>query len=104
MRQGWLKQMTSDTFGPVHIMQKSKIVEIDGVFIGVAVLLSEAQGWRFVAADDRAAGADGCVAPTLNGAQQLAKKAFFSARSPAASVMPSITDAAANAWPLRASA
>jgi hypothetical protein len=62
-------------------MQTSKIVEVDGVFIGAAVLLPESQGWRFVAADHRADAADGRIAPTLLDAQQLAKRAFFSSRS-----------------------
>lgn len=61
-------------------MQTSKIVEVDGVFIGAAVLLPEAQGWRFVAADHRADSADGRTAPTLHDAQQLAKRAYFTSR------------------------
>jgi hypothetical protein len=67
-------------------MQKSKIVEIDGIFIGAAVLLPDAQGWLFVAADHRADQADGQTASTLFEAQQMAKRAFFSSRSP--SVIP----------------
>jgi len=62
-------------------MQTSKIVEVDGVFIGAAVRLPEAQGWRFVAADHRADEADGRTAPTLYDTQQLAKRAFFLSRS-----------------------
>jgi len=62
-------------------MQKSKIVEIDGVFIGAAVLLPDSQGWRFVAADHRADAANGCTAATLHDAQLMAKRAFFTARS-----------------------
>lgn len=62
-------------------MQTSKIVEIDGVFVGAAVLLPDSQGWRFVAADHRADAANGCTAATLHDAQQLAKRAFFTARS-----------------------
>jgi hypothetical protein len=106
---GWRKQMASDTFGPVHIMQKSKIVEIDGIFIGVVVLLSDTEGWRFVAADHRAEEANGCIAPTLHDARQLAKRAFFSSRSTAGTPRPvsALPAAAANVWPgsnLRASA
>jgi hypothetical protein len=62
-------------------MQTSKIVEVDGIFIGAAILLPGAQGWRFVAADHRADEADGRTAPTLHDAQQLAKRAFFTSRS-----------------------
>jgi hypothetical protein len=102
--------MTSDTFGPVHIMQKSKIVEVDGIFVGAAVQLSEAEGWRFVAADHRADAADGRIVPTLHDAQQLAKKAFFSARSPALTPLAVVSEGGAQSWPgvgqrnLRASA
>jgi hypothetical protein len=64
-------------------MQTSKIVEVDGVFIGAAVLLPDSKGWRFVAADHRADAADGRTAPTLHDAQLLAKKAFFTSRSQA---------------------
>jgi hypothetical protein len=109
MSQGWRKQMASDTFEPVHIMQKSKIVEVDGIFIGAAVLVSEAEGWRFVAADHRADEANGRVAPTLHEAQQLAKKAFFSSRSPART-HPPLAERTSPSWPgqnempLRASA
>jgi hypothetical protein len=71
-------------------MQKSKIVEVDGVFIGAAVMLPESQGWRFVAADHRADDADGRTAPTLHDTQLLAKRAFFASRSgaPAQGVTP----------------
>jgi len=62
-------------------MQTSKIVEVDGIFIGAAILLPEAQGWRFVAADHRADEADGQTAPTLHAAQQMAKRAFFSRKA-----------------------
>ncbi len=89
-------------------MQKSKIVEVDGIFIGAGVLLSDAEGWRFVAADHRADEANGCMAPTLHEVQLLAKRAFFSSRSPTGTLRPvAARPAAANAWPesdLRASA
>jgi hypothetical protein len=64
-------------------MHTSKIVEVDGVFIGAAIMLPGSQGWRFVAADHRADAADGRTAPTLHDAQQLAKRAFFTSRSQA---------------------
>jgi hypothetical protein len=79
-------------------MQKSKIVEVDGIFIGAAVLLSEREGWQFVAADHRADEANGRIAPTLHDTQQLAKRAFFSARSPAPILMQPGPEAAATSW------
>ena len=64
-------------------MQGSRVVEIDGVFIGAAVLLPD-KGWRFVATHPRAQEADGIVAPTLHDAQQAAKRAFVTSRLHAA--------------------
>jgi hypothetical protein len=57
-------------------MHTSRIIEVDGVFIGAAILLPSGQGWRFVSADVRARGADGNVAPTLREARALARRAF----------------------------
>ncbi len=86
-------------------MHTSKIVEVDGVFIGAAVLLPGAQGWRFVAADHRADAADGRTAPTLHDAQQLAKRAFFTSRSHALAPQASVADAPSGAaLPIRPSA
>jgi hypothetical protein len=64
----------------IGTMQTSKIVEIDGIFVGAAVLLPERQGWRFVSTDERAREADGCTAPTLHEAQVLARRAFATSR------------------------
>ncbi len=86
------------------MMQKSKIVEVDGIFIGAAVLLSEQEGWRFIAADHRADGANGRTVPTLHDAQQLAKKAFFSSRSPALTPLPPVAETPATSWPILADA
>jgi hypothetical protein len=61
-------------------MQTSKIVEVDGVFIGAAISLPESKGWLFKAADHRADKADGVTSPTLHDAQQLARRAFFTAK------------------------
>ena len=82
-------------------MQTSKIVEVDGVFIGAAVLLPGAQGWRFVAADHRADAADGRVAPTLHDAQQLAKRAFFTSKSRALGTSPEAGSPLGGAIPLK---
>ncbi len=58
-------------------MQNSKVVEINGIFVGAAV--RQASGWRFVAADPRVTLADGQVAETFREAQSLARAAFLSA-------------------------
>ncbi len=61
-------------------MQTSRVIEVDGVFVGVAVLLPDVQGWRFVAADARAQAADGAVAASVRETQLMAKRAFLAAR------------------------
>jgi hypothetical protein len=62
-------------------MQTSKVIEIDGVFIGAAISLPEEQGWRFVSADRRTSEADGCTALTLQDTRMLARRAFITHRS-----------------------
>lgn len=57
-------------------MHTSKIVEIDGVFVGAAIRLPADQGWRFVSADTRARAADGCVVATLQEAQYMVRRAL----------------------------
>jgi hypothetical protein len=69
------------SYRQVQIMHTSKVVEVDGVFVGAAIMLPESKGWRFVSADRRARDADGCTAPTLHDAQLLARRAFLTARS-----------------------
>ena len=63
-------------------MQTSKVVEVDGTFIGAAILLADSQSWRFVAAHPRAQQADGLTAPTLHETQLAARRAYVSARQP----------------------
>ena len=60
-------------------MRTSKIIEWNGEFIGTAVTLQEAQGWRFVSANHRADGANGRVAATLGEMQAVARRAFLMA-------------------------
>ena len=62
---------------PIHM---SKVIEVDGVFIGAALMLLEDRGWRFVSAHRRTSEADGCVAPTLQDTRMLARRAFFTSR------------------------
>ena len=57
-------------------IRASKIIEVDGVFIGAAVMLPSDKGWRFVAAHARAEAADGATAATLHDTQMLARRAF----------------------------
>ncbi len=64
-------------------MQQSKIIEVNGVFLGAAVALPHSAGWQFVAADARAGSADGLVGKTYQDTQALARQAFCSS-APAA--------------------
>ncbi len=66
-------------FRPTQL-QTSKVVEVDGIFIGAAVLLPNNKGWRFVAAHARAREADGITAPTLHDTQLVARRAFVASR------------------------
>ncbi len=61
-------------------MQTSKIIEVDGVFIGAAISLPESQGWRFVSANERSQSADGATAATLADTSLLARRAFITTR------------------------
>ena len=61
-------------------MQDSRVIEVDGVFVGAAVALPDAQGWRIVAADQRVGKIDGLVTATIGEAQRLAKQAILAWR------------------------
>ena len=61
-------------------MKNSKIIEWNGEFIGAAIMLPETQGWRFVSANQRADGANGCTAATLGEMQAVARRAFLASR------------------------
>jgi hypothetical protein len=62
-------------------MLQSHIVDIDGIFVGAAVLISG--GYKFVAVDRRLVGLDGRVLPTLGDLRRAARAMFFSGRVPA---------------------
>ena len=60
-------------------MQTSKIIEVNGVFLGAAVMLPQARGWRFVAADQRVGTLDGSVAETIEDTRRIARRLFLAA-------------------------
>jgi hypothetical protein len=60
-------------------MQDSRIIEVDGVFLGAAVALPDDQGWRFVAANDRVGQLDGRILASLSDARRLARQTFLAA-------------------------
>lgn len=63
-------------------MLKSHVIEVDGAFVGAAVLLSD--GYRFVAADLRVEEIDGSLWPSLQDARRVARHLFETGRLPRA--------------------
>jgi hypothetical protein len=61
-------------------MLNSRIIEVDGIFLGAAVSLPAEAGWRFVAADTRVGSMDGVVTTTVRETQRMAKQALLAAR------------------------
>lgn len=61
-------------------MLDSRIIEVNGIFLGTAVAERGQHGWRFVSADQRAQEADGKVAADYRGAEALARQAFWAAQ------------------------
>ncbi len=61
-------------------MHDSRIIEVDGVFLGAALALPGGEGWRIVASDARVSRVDGTVAASYSEAQQVARAAFFTWR------------------------
>jgi hypothetical protein len=65
-------------------MNQSRIIELNGVFLGAAIARAGQPGWQVVAADSRIAPADGQIAATYNDASALARQAFWAAEPKAA--------------------
>lgn len=61
-------------------MQNSRVLVVDGVFLGAAVTVPETGGWRIVAADTRMASVNGREAANWNEVQHLARQAFLNLR------------------------
>jgi hypothetical protein len=60
-------------------MKDSKIIEVNGIFLGAAIMLRDQGGWQVVAANERVAPADGQVAPTFRDASALVMRAYYGA-------------------------
>ncbi len=69
-------------------MHTSKVIEVNGIFLGAAVMLPQAKGWRFVAADQRVVPLDGNVAETIEDTRRLARRTFLAATPAFPSVKP----------------
>jgi hypothetical protein len=65
-------------------MQTSKIIEVDGVFLGAAVALPSQQGWQFIAANGYLTDINGHIASSFIETQRIARQAFLQARMAAA--------------------
>ena len=60
-------------------MLQSHIIEVDGVFVGVAVRID--RGYRFVATDARLEELDTSIWPTLDDVRRLARRRLLAAVS-----------------------
>jgi hypothetical protein len=76
-----LSMTTPHDVGTSQALQESRVVEVDGVFVGAAVALQGGAGWRFVSADVRVSGLDGASAPSVAEARRMARQALFAARA-----------------------
>ena len=65
-------------------MKESRIIEVNGIFLGAAVSLADQPGWQFVAADVRAGPANGQIGATYQATIALARQAFWAAMPAAA--------------------
>ena len=65
-------------------MKDSRIVEVNGIFLGAAISLPNQPGWKFVAADARALPANGQIGATYQATTALARQAFWAAHPAAA--------------------
>ncbi len=66
------------------VMTDSKIIEINGIFLGAAVSLRDQRGWLVVAADARVAPAEGQISATYQDASALARQAYWATAPKAA--------------------
>jgi hypothetical protein len=61
-------------------MLQSHIIDVDGVFVGVAIRID--RGYRFVATDFRLEELDSTIWPTLADVRRLARRLCLQAASP----------------------
>jgi hypothetical protein len=65
-------------------MKDSKIIEVNGIFLGAAIMLRDQAGWQVVAANARVAPADGQIAATFNDASAIVMRAYYGGAAKAA--------------------
>jgi hypothetical protein len=65
-------------------MKESRIIEVNGIFLGAAISLPDQHGWQFVAADARAEPANGLIGATYQATTALARQAYWAALPAAA--------------------
>jgi hypothetical protein len=73
------KNKTPDMQNRTAAMTDSKIIEVNGIFLGTAVSRSDRPGWQVVAANARVVPADGQTAATWQEASALARRAYWAA-------------------------
>jgi len=61
-------------------MGKSRVLVVDGVFLGAVVCAPGQAGWRIVAADERIRALDGCVTASVPEAERLARQSYLATR------------------------
>jgi hypothetical protein len=61
-------------------MQTSKIIEVDGIFLGAAVALPSHQGWQFVASHSQLGDMSGYRAANVTEIQRMVRQAFLAVR------------------------
>ncbi len=65
-------------------MKDSKIIEVNGIFLGAAIMLRDKAGWQVVAANARVAPADGQIAATFDAASAIVMRAYYGGAAEAA--------------------
>ncbi len=65
-------------------MKDSKIIEVNGIFLGAAIMLRDHAGWQVVAANARVAPADGQIAATFHDASAIVMRAYYGGAAEAA--------------------
>lgn len=61
-------------------MRQSRILVVDGVFLGALVALPEQAGWRIAVTDSRISPLQDRICATPQEAERLARQAFLSSR------------------------
>lgn len=64
-------------------MHTSRVIEIDGQFVGAAMALTDGKGWRFKPAHERLMALSGHTAASFAELERVVRGAFHGGRMPA---------------------